>query len=486
MQLRRRFPEAGLAWLNLCSFFFYGWWNPAYLPLLLGSIVANFYLGKYLSTTKSTTKKQPLLVTGIILNLALLGYFKYTDFALANLNLWLGTHFNEAGIILPLAISFFTFNQIAFLVDAYDDVAEEYAFNHYCLFVSFFPHLLAGPIVHHRELIPQFSPAAQRAPIPWVAAITIISFGLFKKVIFADFLGYYADQVFSGKNTDVQVMSGTDNWLGALAFSLQIYFDFSAYCDIAYGSALLFGIQLPQNFLSPYKSTNVIDFWKRWHITLGRFITTYIYTPLLRSRFGALSFSKAMVMTLLSMTIVGLWHGAGWNYIAWGFVHGVLLVINHLWRKLPLSNRAIQVPGYRPFCVLLTFVLVTLTLVLFRAHDLTSALAMYRSMFSGHELVWQHQLQQPTIQALCQQLGWSLTSMQKILPLFALMLAWVWLLPNLQQIMAGHPYAINKVPQAATRFTWKQNTRWALLTVIALIAGLMGVHETGTFIYFQF
>lgn len=486
LQFRQRSPVAGLVWLNICSFFFYGWWNPAYLPLLLASIFANFQLGKQLSKQSDTQKKKSLLVLGITLNLCLLGYFKYTDFTLANLNLLLDTHFIEAGIVLPLAISFFTFNQIAFLVDAHDGAAEEYQFNHYCFFVSFFPHLLAGPIVHHHELISQISASGNKARIPWAAALTIISFGLFKKVVLADFLGYYADQVFSGEHTDVVHMSAMDNWIGALAFTLQIYFDFSAYCDIAYGSALLFGIQLPQNFLSPYKTTGIIDFWKRWHMTLGRFITSYIYTPLLRSRLGALSFTKAMWMTLLSMTLVGLWHGAGWNYIAFGFVHGLMLVCNHLWRKLPLSEKAEQLPFYQGVCVLFTFTLVMLSLILFRAHDLSSALTMYQSMFNWHDLYWTHQLQQPTINGLCDQLDWALSPMQKILPLLLLMLAWIWFLPNLQQIMADQPYAINTIPLTKTRFVWQQNTLWAMLTAIALIAGLMAVHETGTFIYFQF
>lgn len=484
---RQRSSESSLLWLNLCSFFFYGWWNPAYLPLLLGSVTVNFYLGKQLSACKDTPPAKYWLAAGIVLNLCLLGYFKYTDFALANLNILLGTEFHPSGIILPLAISFFTFNQIAFLVDASEGIAEEYRFNHYCLFVTFFPHLLAGPIVHHRELIPQFSQAnkAHDQYQLWAIAITVISFGLFKKVIMADSMGFYADQVFNGATAGAN-MNTTDAWIGTLAFTLQMYFDFSAYCDIAYGSALLFGIQLPQNFLSPYKSASIIEFWKHWHMTLTRFITSYVYTPLLRNTQGGITFKKAMVMTFISMVLVGLWHGAGWNYIFFGALHGLMLVINHLWRSLSFYKKTAAITGYHTVSIILTFVLVMLSLVLARVDSLSTAFVLYQHLFSFHEWQWTHNLHQPVISDLARQFSIEMNPMGKILPLLILMLGWIFLMPNLQQVMKNQPYAINHIPQPSTRLVWQPNYRWATLTVLALAAALMGTHETGNFIYFQF
>lgn len=485
--LRQRSAESSLLWLNLCSFFFYGWWNPAYLPLLLGSITANYYLGRQLSARKNTQSANYWLLGGVILNLGLLGYFKYTDFALANLNILLGTTFQPSGIILPLAISFFTFNQIAFLVDAREGMTEEYRFNHYCLFVTFFPHLLAGPIVHHRELIPQFSnaPNTGNQPSLWAVAITVISFGLFKKVIMADSLGFYADQVFSGAAVGANLNS-TDAWIGMLAFTLQVYFDFSAYCDIAYGSALLFGIRLPQNFLSPYKSANIIDFWKRWHITLGRFITSYIYTPLMRTSTGGVTFSKAMIITLISMTLVGLWHGAGWNFILFGFAHGLMLVINHLWRSLPAHKKFSTQSFYHNTSIALTFLLVMLSLVLFRADSLSTALSLYQQLFDFQAWQWTHHVRQPVISDLARQFSIELNPMVKIFPLLIFSLGWIFLMPNLQQVMKDPEYATHHIPQPATRLTWQPNTRWLIVTALALAAALMGTHETGNFVYFQF
>lgn len=485
--LRQRSSESSLLWLNLCSFFFYGWWNPAYLPLLLGSVAVNFYLGKKLSACKDTPPAKYWLAAGIVLNLCLLGYFKYTDFALVNLNSLLGTEFHPSGIILPLAISFFTFNQIAFLVDAREGMTEEYRLNHYCLFVTFFPHLLAGPIVHHRELIPQFSQTANvtnRQQL-WAVAITVISFGLFKKVILADSMGFYADQVFNGAAAGAN-MNTTDAWIGTLAFTFQIYFDFSAYCDIAYGSALLFGIQLPQNFLSPYKSVNVIEFWKHWHMTLSRFITSYVYTPLLRNTRGGITFKKAMVMTFISMVLVGLWHGAGWNYIFFGVVHGLMLVINHLWRSLSFHKKTAAITGYHTASIILTFVLVMLSLVLARVDSLSTAIVLYQHLFSFQEWQWTHHLHQPVISDLARQFSIELNPMEKILPLLALLLGWIFLMPNLQQVMANQEYATNHIPQPSTRFTWQPNLCWSLLTALSLAIALMGVQETASFVYFQF
>jgi D-alanyl-lipoteichoic acid acyltransferase DltB (MBOAT superfamily) len=485
--------EMALLWLNLCSLFFYAWWNPAYLPLLLLSISGNFYLGKQLAKQRHNVHKKLLLALGISLNLAVLAYFKYTGFALENINAVWGTSFHAPGIILPLAISFFTFNQIAYLVDAAEGMTEEYSFNHYTLFVSFFPHLLAGPIVHHRELIPQFFREQDDAlrQQQWAVGITAISFGLFKKVIFADAMAYYADQVF-GAATEGNPLTILDAWTGALSFNLQVYFDFSGYCDIAYGAALLFGIVLPQNFLSPFKSANIIDYWKRWHITLSRFITSYVYTPLIRNTPGGVLFSKAMFITVISMGISGLWHGAGWTFVCWGLLHGIMLVMNHSWRKLPLTKTLSHFAMYRLSCILLTYVMVTLAMVLFRSHSVPTALSLYQSLFSWSDFLalldgqLTHHVHQPIISDLCRQLKIELSPLQKLLPVLLCLHLWVWLMPNLQQIFAERQYASSTLKMPATRFLWQPTMGWLALTILSLTFSLMALDQTSEFVYFQF
>lgn len=484
-QLRRRSTEAGLLWLNACSFFFYGWSNPACLPLLLVSISVNYAIGRQLSVHRKSATGNRLLLLGILGNLLTLGYFKYTGFALANLNALFGTQFHDPGIVLPLAISFFTFNQVTYLVDCWEGMAEEYRFNHYCLFVSFFPHLLAGPIVHHRELIPQFrQPPQDNRDTRIACAVTVISFGLFKKTVFADALAYYADQVFAAaQHGRVETL---DAWIGALAYNLQIYFDFSAYCDIAYGSALLFGIRLPQNFLSPYKSASIIEYWKRWHMTLGRLITGYVYTPLLRKTPGGISFGKAMVVTVASMTLCGLWHGAGWHFILWGVVHGILLVINHLWRKLPVSAQLDNSKIFHLSSILLTYTAVTASMVLSRAPDLATANMLYSAMANVGELHWGHHLHQPVISDLCRSFSISIDPMWKLLPVMIFLQAWVWLMPNLQQLMLGQEYATTATSVHRSWLLWKPDARWSLLTALAFVAAFLAMYQTGEFIYFQF
>lgn len=485
--VRKKSAEGGLLWLNLCSLFFYGWSNPAYLPLLLASITANFFLGKKLAVAGKSKRGNLLLTIGILLNLFALGYFKYSNFALANINALLGTTYQDTGIALPLAISFFTFNQIAYLLDSWEGMTEEYRFNHYCLFVSFFPHLLAGPIVHHRELIPQFSQPLDnsRREKQWAVGLTVISFGLFKKVIFADSLSYYADQVFANAAAG-NAISTTEAWIAALSYNLQIYFDFSAYCDIAYGSALFFGIILPQNFISPFKAPSIIDYWKRWHITLGRLITTYIYTPLIRSTPGRITFSKAMLVTVISMTIVGLWHGAGWHFIIWGLAHGFMLVINHLWRKLTIADKLSTSTTFHLASVFVTYTLVTLSMVMSRAPDVPTANLVYQAMFSFSDFQWTHNLHQPVISDFCRQIGVVLSPMQKMVPLLLLLQCWVWMMPNLQQLMSGYEYASTTLTIKKSRLTWSPNAFWCGLSAIALAASLMALYQTGEFIYFQF
>lgn len=352
-------------WLVFSSLFFYSWWNPVYLPILLGSIITNFLFGK---TIEKVSYKKIILTIGIIFNVALLGYFKYVDFFIANVNMIFDTNFSLLHVALPLAISFFTFQQIAYLVDTYKGEAKKYSFLNYALFVTFFPQLIAGPIVHHKEMMPQFETLSAR----FVRAKNVVlgSFiffiGLFKKTVIADTFAIYASDGFGRPET----LTLIEGWIVSLSYSFQIYFDFSAYSDMAIGLALLFNIKLPINFNSPYKALNIQDFWRRWHMTLGRFLTKYIYIPLGGNR---ISESRTLFNIMIVFGISGFWHGAGWTFVVWGLLHGVASVIHRLWRKL-----AIDMPKWLAWFI--TFQFVNVAWVFFRAESFQDALHVLKAM----------------------------------------------------------------------------------------------------------
>jgi len=368
-----------ISWLVAASLFFYGWWNPAYLGLMLASIFFNYAIGISLVSGKPS---KPLLIFGIIANLGALGYFKYANFFVDNLNYIASTNFHLETIILPLAISFFTFQQITYLVDAYRGETREYNFLHYGLFVSFFPQLIAGPIVHHREMLPQFSNNSIYKPNHENLAIGFIFFfiGLFKKVVIADGLAIYASPIFiMVANGDA--ISFSQAWSGALAYTFQLYFDFSGYSDMAIGLARMFGVKLPLNFHSPYKAINIIDFWKRWHMTLSRFLRDYVYIPLGGNRKGK---TRRYINLMIAMLVGGLWHGAAWTFVMWGALHGIYIVINHAWhgirRKLGhnLDNSTILGRG---ISWLLMFIAVVIGWVFFRSENFNSAILIIETMF---------------------------------------------------------------------------------------------------------
>ena len=378
------------AWLVAASLYFYAYWNVSLLPLLAGSIVVNYLCGRALFRTRS----KPLLIAGVIFNVGLLGYFKYAGFLVDNAEHVLGVELADLNIVLPLAISFFTFQQIAYIADVYQGKAIEPDFLDYCLFVSFFPQLISGPIVHHSEMMPQFRDRDRQwlnkrlAPV----ALGFLVIGLYKKVVLADGIAPVADQVFGAAQNGVP--AAADAWTGALAYTFQIYFDFSGYSDMAVGVALLFGIRLPLNFNSPYKATNIIDFWRCWHMTLSRFIRDYIYVPLGGNRKGK---SRRYVNLMLAMLIGGLWHGAGWTFVIWGGLHGLYLMVNHAWRRVfprPGGGSAVGAWAAR----LLTFFAVVVAWVFFRADDIGDAHRMIQGMFGlapgepvlvgGREILW--------------------------------------------------------------------------------------------------
>ena len=365
-----RVTRIAKAWLVLASLFFYGWWNPKYVPIILFSILMNFTAGTLLIRTKGKggPARRGLLVAGISANVLLLGYYKYYDFVIETANAAFGTHAALHDLILPLGISFFTFTQIAFLVDTYRKNVEEYSLMNYFLFVTFFPHLIAGPIIHHAEMMPQFK-RMDNAVINYknMSVGTFLVFmGLIKKVLIADRFGEWVSTGFDHPET-LNLLSA---WAASLSYTFQIYFDFSGYTDMALGAALLFNIKLPINFNSPYKALDIQDFWRRWHITLSRFLKEYIYIPLGGNRTReVLVYSNLMVTFLIG----GLWHGAGWTFLFWGFLHGAAILVHRAWKKTGLA-----MPRWLAWLV--TFNFVNIAWVFFRAKSWGDAMGVLKAM----------------------------------------------------------------------------------------------------------
>lgn len=362
-----RFLFLSKIWILFASLFFYAWWNVSFLWIIVVSIVVNFFIGKRLSLEKLKSKKV-LLILGIIFNVALLGYFKYTNYVVDSLNDIFNLNIDIAHIALPLAISFFTFQQIAYLVDAYKGYTKEYDFLTYVVFVTFFPQLIAGPIVHHKDIIPQFK-KARNLFINYrniFLGIFIFTIGLFKKVVVADTLAYYVTQGFDVAKT----LTFIEAWVVSLCYTFQLYFDFSGYCDMAMGAALLFNIKLPVNFNSPYKATNIQDFWRRWHITLSSFLRDYLYIPLGGSRLGKI---RTYFNLFIVFVIGGIWHGAGHMFVLWGIMHGLALVIHRIW--LDFNIRLHWLISW-----FITFIFINCAWVVFRAKDWDSAKKVFNGM----------------------------------------------------------------------------------------------------------
>ena len=464
------------AWLALASLFFYGYWNPAYVGLLLGSIACNYALGLWIAKagsriknqgTADTNKKQ-LLVFAITANLLLLGYYKYANFFIDSTNSVAGTHWSVGEIILPLGISFFTFTQIAFLVDTYQGKVKEYSFIHYTLFVTYFPHLLAGPVLHHREMMPQLQ-LHRNYQVDWdnvATGLLLFTLGLCKKTLFADAFAPYSNAIFDGVQHG-WMPTTYEAWAGALSYTMQIYFDFSGYTDMALGIALMFNIRLPINFDSPYKSTSIIDFWRRWHMTLSRYLRDYLYIPLGGNRKGK---SRRYVNLLLTMLLGGLWHGAGWTFVLWGALHGLYLTINHLWREQVAPKIAFSIPA-RLSALLggaLTFIAVVAAWVVFRSHDLACATVMLNAMFGVESRpITFFQVIHGQLLLITNLSSDFLT----ILVFFSLL--WVWFLPNSTKLK----FVKGSVPLALAQAI-------AVLYFLCLAIDQFGNYSP--FLYFQF
>ena len=389
--------KLAIIWTIMASLFFYAFWDLSYLPILLISIFFNYVCGRII---KTTSFKKRWLALGVSANLGLLVYFKYTNFAVNIISSIVGVNFHLQTIILPLALSFFTFQQISWLIDQCREDAPKCSFLEYTCAVSFFPHLIAGPIVQYHDLIPQFQNIKSFSP-NWdtiAKGLFLIGCGVFKKIIIADTLSVYVNFGFD----DAITLTILQAWMTILSYAMQIYFDFSGYCDIAIGSAYLIGIKLPDNFHSPYKSVSIREFWQRWHITLGSFLTRYLYFPLGGSQNGM---TRTCINILIVMFLSGVWHGAGFGFILWGIAHGFAMVVQRLWNA---TGR--QLP--KIFSQTSTFLFVAVTWVLFRATDFTSATKVYRGMLGLDGVVLPHKLKSVIPDS------WNMTYVQSTAELF--------------------------------------------------------------------
>jgi alginate O-acetyltransferase complex protein AlgI len=491
-------PRLAAAWLTAASLFFYGWWNPLYVGLLALSICFNYACGVAIArgvASGGAGARKRMLVFAVTVNLGVLAYYKYANFFLASLNSAAGASLSLDEIVLPLGISFFTFTQIAFLADAYLGRAREYNFVHYGLFVTYFPHLIAGPVLHHAEMMPQFGERATYR-FSWENAavgLTIFAIGLFKKVMLADGVGAYAKPVFDAAATGME-LTALEAWCGALAYTFQLYFDFSGYSDMAIGLSRLFGIVLPLNFHSPYKAANIIDFWRRWHMTLSRFLRDYLYIPLGGNRHGP---ARRYASVMITMVLGGLWHGAGWTFVLWGALHGAYLVINRGWQSLR-RRRGHDVDRTtrwgRGCSRVITFMAVVIGWVLFRSADIPAAVAMLKAMAGLNGFVlpdfwlpkwgaagaWlaAHGVRFGDTHDL---VGGGVVNWIWILLLI------VWFAPNTQQLLAAYRPALALfADRYQGRLSWRPTPVYAFITAAIAVLAIFNLHRQSEFLYFQF
>jgi D-alanyl-lipoteichoic acid acyltransferase DltB (MBOAT superfamily) len=429
------FRRRGVAWLGMCSLFFYAWWDWRFLPLLLLSICFNYGAGRAICGLEGRPRDAALW-TALALDLGALAWFKYAAFLFGV----------STGLALPIGISFFTFTQIAFLVDCWRGKAREPRFAPYLLFVSYFPHLVAGPVLHHAEMMPQFRNGRSLQAEDLAFGLTVFALGLAKKVLVADNLAPMVTPLFSG-GVAPQMM---DAWIGTLAYSMQLYFDFSGYSDMAIGLSRLFGVRLPENFDSPYKARNISDFWRRWHMTLSRFLRDYLYLPLGGNRRGT---RKRWRNLMVTMVLGGAWHGAGWTFIAWGGLHGLFLVLQ---QRFGGGNAAWWA---RP----LTFTAVLLAWVPFRAPDIASALQIWSGMAGMHGLGLPHVLGGPGLQWIAAGGG--------AMPLLAAACLSAWFAPNTREMLQRH---------------WAGSLTHAGAVAALLLACVFSMNRPTEFLYFQF
>jgi alginate O-acetyltransferase complex protein AlgI len=518
-------PTPAKLWLAAASFIFYGWWNVAFVLLLALSIAGNYALSVLIiDTAEKPNLQRALFVLGVALNLCVLVYYKYLFVVLqfAHLKGWVATNFGL--ITLPLGISFFTFTQIGYLVDCQQEVKDKNLLN-YILFVTFFPHLIAGPILHHREIMPQFADdKTYRINTRILAAgLTLFAMGLVKKVVLADSIAPWAESGFAHPSQ----LGMLTAWSTAVAYSMQLYFDFSGYSDMAIGLGAMFGVRLPLNFNSPYKSTSIIDFWQRWHMTLTRYLTLLIYNPislwitrrrmargLPTSRKATQSLegftSLVAFPTVVTMFLAGIWHGAGLQFIVWGMLHAAYLTINHAWRIFGPKVRNVAPSTWRGainhvWRVVLTYLAVLLAQVFFRAASVADAIALLAGAVGlhGYDLplsvagfrlvrfgaagtfLYHHGI----IALSATHALWDTVTkplLSNSLLIFGLMVI-AWGTPNSTQLLGESSTALQKIPGTQWRFLlWKPNLQWATAIGLALYFVLTRLNQPGRFLYFQF
>ena len=507
--------RAAVAWLCAMSIFFYAWWNPTFVIILSGSIACNYLVSVFLFKTSDAPRRQLiLLIIGVSANLALLIYFKYL-FAMLSFANNLGFLTRDFGnVVLPLGISFFTFTQIGYLIDIRSGLAGERGVLNYILFVSFFPHLIAGPIMHHKEMMPQFAdPTTYRFRIENISVgLTLFVLGLAKKVLLADRISPWAETGFASPDN----LGLFASWGAVLSYSLQLYFDFSGYSDMAIGLAKMFGVRFPLNFYSPYKSANIIEFWQSWHMTLTRYLTLYLFNPLALGitrwrarkglpigRRGVASLggflSLVVIPTFFTMTLAGVWHGAGSQFLIFGLLHAVYLSINHAWRTFSAKSEGAisrSLWFWKAISVLLTFLAVLVAQIFFRSDGTMSAFSMIFGLIGGHGIekiplsVAQHpEISEPvsfwglvTYSQLKEQI-----SIWKRPLMLAVLFAIVLLLPNTHQIMGSFSPALARSYTPKYRmFSWQPSAIWAVTVAGLFFLCIVMLQNTAKFLYFQF
>ena len=466
---------AAALWLSCASLFFYAWWRPEHAVLLLSSIAANYLFGAMILRARQARNglARPLLVGAVVVNLGVLGYFKYANFFVDTVSSLVGSPIGTIDVLLPLGISFFTFTQIAYLVDVHAGKVSERNPLHYVLFVTYYPHLIAGPLLHHADMMPQFAkPDIYRAHLRTLTiGLAFLAMGLAKKTLIADSVAPLADDVFAQVATHPVTTSTA--WLGMLAYTLQIYFDFSGYSDMAVGLSLLIGVRLPYNFDSPYKAANISDFWRRWHITLSRFLRDYLYIALGGNRHGRLRRYSNLLVTML---LGGLWHGASWTFVVWGGLHGLYLCVHHAWQWAHESIPEQFIPTGRlwktsthVFGVSLTLLCVMIAWAFFRATSFESAWSIMASLL-GHGA--------PATAATvpCGAMAW--VAAFGAIALFA---------KNSQQLIDGQlTPALDRVARGAWGSEWPAALCGALVAGIVLLALICASRNVTEFIYFNF
>jgi D-alanyl-lipoteichoic acid acyltransferase DltB (MBOAT superfamily) len=472
-QAHRLGPQAGKYVIIAFSIVFYAWWKPAYILILVISIVANFALSRAILATRGRRLGVFITAAGVAGNLIALGYYKYFAFLISTLNLFVDHPLPVPEIVLPIGISFFTFQQIGFLVDYYRGAVERPTFRDYFFIVSFFPHSIAGPIVRIGELQPIV--AARKV---WdlkaeqlAVGLTIFGIGLFKKTVLVDPVAQFVDAIYRAA-AGGHPIGLVDGWTAGAAYGFQIYFDFSGYSDMAIGLAFLFGVRLPINFFSPYRAASIREFWRRWHITLSRFLRDYLFIPLGGSRHGM---PRTIAALMVTMALGGLWHGANWTFVIWGLLHGAYLAINHVSRALKLVE---GLPGavraaLHPVGVVVTFAAVSFAWVFFRAPDVATALTVARGMFGFS--------------------GWHTLTTSQLLGVLPFYFAIVWLMPNTVEVFRGfHPaihgddYTTGPPSPLARRLAFDFSPRWAVTAAIMSVVAWLAISNLSPFIYFQF